>query len=554
MLKMPGTPISLVVAIGMSCLAVVSPTFDFDLYWHLAFGREIWNTGTIIQQDVFSFTAAGTPFTNRYWLSQWLFYGLQHLFGWNALPILKLLITAGIAILMFRTALFLNARAWVAGILVPFCILLAHYRFVERPELFSLLFIAALAYLLTGWRTGHLNERALWIIPLLMLLWDWLHGGIFGLVYLSVFVIVENVLPSHQRRLFGPLNRIWLITLLVMLLNPLGLSTYGEFFSHLQGMGNPGSVLNAEYQPISWREFKPFILILLLWGALTIVLRPAVSQSVATLLFVLLSTQITRMTGVAMILVAPLLAVGISLLLERPGNMQRLGQILMITICLGWIVEGYTEKFRQPYTPRSFGWGVAENALPAGAARMTRDLNLQGNFFNSGHFGGYLAWELYPERRVFHYNNGNIFGDTYRYWDKPALLAQYNIQYAFVGNRQDLANFPPQEWAQIYREPAGALVIKRTLDNARLIEQLEVIRFNPNLKEAELRQLAKFDRVRTLDEIAIYLAYRKDERIAVLFNSLTKEHHGQLRQIKIDTYLAKAIVTNPVLSGFAMPE
>ena len=520
MVKRNILPISLAVAIGMSCLAVVAPTFDFDLYWHLAFGREIWNTGTIIQKDVFSFTATGTPFTNRYWLTQWLLYGLQHYLGWNALPIFKLVITAGIAALMFRTALFLGARAWVAGMIVPFCILIAHYRFLERLELFSLLFIAALAYLLTGWRTGHLNERALWLIPILMLFWDWLHGGIFGLAYLTIFVIAENILASRRRRLFGPLNRIWLITIFVMLLNPMGLTTYGEFFGHLQGIGTGGTNGIAEYQPLSWRECTSLILVLLLWAGLTVVLRFALSQSVAALLFVLLATQMNRIAGVTLILVGPLLATGISLLLQRPGYMNRLGQAIMVTLSLGWLYECYVEKIRQPPTPRSFGWGIAETALPAGAARLARDLNLQGNFFNSGHFGGHLAWELYPERKVFHYNHGNIFGDTYRYWGKPELLAQYDLHYAFIGNRQDLLNFPSQEWAQIFREPAGALVIRRTAEHAEIIHKHEFLVFHPNMNASEIDLAFRSAPSRLLDEMKRYLSYRHDSKVAQIFEHL----------------------------------
>lgn len=558
-MKPPASLAPLLFAIGVSCLAATGPIFDFDLYWHLAFGREIWNTGTIIQQDVFSFTAAGTSFTNRYWLAQWLFYGLQHHLGWNALPILKLLFVAGIAAMMFQTALFMRAKPWVTGLIVPMCILLIHYRFTERPELFTLLFMASLPCLLAGWRNGTLDARRLWAIPPLMLLWDWLHGGIFGLVYLTAIVVMENVLAKTGKRApecppTRDLNLVWGVSLVAMTLNPFGLMTYGEFFGHLSGIGSsrPAETTVVEYLPLSWGEFKIPIIVLALWVLLSLVHRKSVAWPVmiATLMFVLLATQITRVIGIAMILVGPLLASCISVLLTHPGWGKRIGKVLAGCAALVLIVEGYVEKFRPPPTPRSFGWGVADHALPVGAARLVRDLNLRGNFFNSGHFGGYLAWELYPGRRVFHYNNGNIFGDTYRYWGEPELLLPHDLQFAIIGHREDLDNFPQHLWAHIFRELAGALVIKRTPENAELIRQLEFRVFHPRLTPLQMDQLAEPDRLQLLEEMAVYLAYRTDPAMATRYAMLLASRPGVASKLTKLEYLKKAASRHPELIKF----
>ena len=57
-------------------LLVAFPFFDFDIYWHLANGREMVTQGRIINEEIFSYTKAGTPFSNHEWLAQILLYAV----------------------------------------------------------------------------------------------------------------------------------------------------------------------------------------------------------------------------------------------------------------------------------------------------------------------------------------------------------------------------------------------------------------------------------------------------------------------------------------------
>ena len=65
----------IIVAMLISVVIVVLyPVFDYDLYWHLANGREMLSTGHIVNEERFSYTAFGIPFSNHEWLSQILFF------------------------------------------------------------------------------------------------------------------------------------------------------------------------------------------------------------------------------------------------------------------------------------------------------------------------------------------------------------------------------------------------------------------------------------------------------------------------------------------------
>src|SRR3990170_7171623 len=84
------TPHRLVIAIAfISLFAMAARTVvDTDLYWHLATGRFIVETGQIPRTDPFSSTRLSTPWTNVQWLPQIGLFLLYRLGGFSALSIL----------------------------------------------------------------------------------------------------------------------------------------------------------------------------------------------------------------------------------------------------------------------------------------------------------------------------------------------------------------------------------------------------------------------------------------------------------------------------------
>ena len=59
---------------------LLTPIPPHDFWWHVATGRVILETGTIPQNDLFSYTRAGEPFFNQGWLAQ-LLMALIHRIG-----------------------------------------------------------------------------------------------------------------------------------------------------------------------------------------------------------------------------------------------------------------------------------------------------------------------------------------------------------------------------------------------------------------------------------------------------------------------------------------
>ncbi len=148
------------------------PMADFDVWWHLRTGQLILERGAVPHTDWFTYTNATRPWIDIYWLFQVGLALLYRMGGATALVLLKA--ACGTAVV----ALSLVARrrgdktwpiviAWLPGVVM------FTGRLCERPELFSLLFLAG--FLTVLGRAGE-RPRWLWLLPAIQILWVNCHG------------------------------------------------------------------------------------------------------------------------------------------------------------------------------------------------------------------------------------------------------------------------------------------------------------------------------------------------------------------------------------------
>jgi len=302
----------------LSMLLVTYPIFDFDFYWHLANGREMINTAHIISKEVFSYTHPNEHFANHEWLAQVVFYLVWNTFGPYGLFGLKLFMVGLISCLLFRMLHTESQSPGIALLLTVLVVLAGLNRFHVRPELFSLLNITLLGYILYGYCMKRLPKALLWAIPLLMVTWDWLHGAVFGFAFLTLFVSGENIKHrlnrfQHQSLLSATdlkyLNLCFTISLLAMLVNPFGLRSYGIFVGYVIGEANFNSVI-TEFTPVSW-EFSKVYILMLAWVAFLAIRnwrQLDITQLFVGVIFALAAIRFSRMVGVAAIVLAPVIA------------------------------------------------------------------------------------------------------------------------------------------------------------------------------------------------------------------------------------------------------
>lgn len=536
--RISSLPIVLVLAtVG---LLVIFPVQDFDIFWHLANGREMLARGTIINQEVFSFTASGKHFSNHAWLAQIILFLVFKTCGANGLIAAKVLLTTSIGAGLYWFGRRQGCSPLAAALICLLAFGASLFRYVERPELFSALFLTLLGVLLFSYRAQIVSARILPLLPLVMTLWDVMHGALYGVIFLVAFLAGEttkSMLAGKASPAFPPmpkrqLQSLWLwvaITLALMLLSPYGLRSYDIFYEFMNN--NLMTSMTAEFQP-STVGGQP-----LFWGmlAVTIVSTLAAGRALdLTSLCVLipfagLAIRYVRGIGPFSLVAALLLAVNLGPIvaawLANPAKKRRHDGLCLILLVAGLGYAIYY-KFASPPRYDSLGLGISADSFPVGSARFVKTANLTGNMYNTDRYGGYLAYYLFPERKIFHYNHHILFDALERYVHEPESRAQWQINYAIVGRSDEWDMFSRDGFVPVYWEPTGAVMLKNTEENRPIIQRYAIRYFSPVMPREEFFTMAKNPAVMPIlaRELSDYLAERQDdEKTEILLAMLTKQ-------------------------------
>ena len=189
-----------------------------DLWWHLAAGREIWQTLHLPTVDHFSFTFDGRAWMHHEWLwgvGYWLVYEVDPQWvAWANLGLLVAIFAVGFAVARRHCG-----SSFGAGCALWASAATAHWFLDIRPHEVTLLFVGVfLATRNAPW--------AVWLWPPLMVLWCNLHGGfVFGFGAIGLFVLVRTIRDSLAAKRVSIDRRLFVgvaLTGLCLLCNPWG--------------------------------------------------------------------------------------------------------------------------------------------------------------------------------------------------------------------------------------------------------------------------------------------------------------------------------------------
>jgi len=172
---------------------------DPDLWGHLRFGRDIWESGRVSKQDPYSYLTVGQKWINHEWLAEVLFWRTFALAGTKGLVLLKLAMG-----LLTTTLLYIHLRRRVGALGAAFLLLLLtplplwRLLVTMRPQLLTLLCFTLVLLILQRAEEGGL--RNLWLLPPLFAAWANCHGGFLaGLGVLILWAGVRVVLGIAWR-------------------------------------------------------------------------------------------------------------------------------------------------------------------------------------------------------------------------------------------------------------------------------------------------------------------------------------------------------------------
>jgi hypothetical protein len=174
------------------------PVGDSDVFWHIALGRDTLASG-LPRVDSYSWTVAGQAISVDQWLGQVLLAVAWQIGDWRGIVALRGAAVALLVGLVLYAALRERpSRPLTAVIAVLPALALTRFVWTERPELLGFICFAALIALLRSARAR--SDRALYAIPVLIVLWANLHGSFALGAVLAVLVAIEGAIFDASRR------------------------------------------------------------------------------------------------------------------------------------------------------------------------------------------------------------------------------------------------------------------------------------------------------------------------------------------------------------------
>lgn len=455
---------------------------DLDFWWHLATGEQIAATGSIPRQDIFSYTAAGRPYVDHEWLFQLGQYAVFSAFGAAGVTFVKVAVIALTFCIIGAYCARRLDNVWAAGGLTLFAMAGATPRLVERPELYSILFLVLTFIAIDSFsRDG--NRRWLHLLPLIYLVWANVHAAlIVGLIVQLIFIAGAAV--ERRRGIIVPLTVTCAACAGAAAINPFGFHVFAVPFE-LTSLIESGIVENREWQPPTLRSATTFWSFLSA-SALLMAIHVHWKRATAILLFAFfayLSLRYVRNIGLFCAM-APLLIAANGPLRKRLDKAMAAAGLIAFLL---------TATIVYPFER---GLGEA-SYFPERLASFVSERGLRGNMYNTWGLGGYLIWRLYPERRVFMDGRNEVYAPLLarlraaevdiEQWEK--LLADYRVEYAIVSYVDKLtdivemtpqgprvvmrvahsgAHFPRTRWALVEWDDDGMLFVRRFGANARL--------------------------------------------------------------------------------------
>ena len=156
----------LVIAIGLPVLvALLVPMPAVDLAYQVRAGDEILRTATLPGVDTWTFTVAGTPWTDQQWLAQVALALGYRVGGWELLAVARAGLVAVALGCCIASSMARGAGPRMAAILALLVFALSAPALALRPQLFAIVIFAALLWLSA---TRHEHPRRLWAAPLLV--------------------------------------------------------------------------------------------------------------------------------------------------------------------------------------------------------------------------------------------------------------------------------------------------------------------------------------------------------------------------------------------------
>jgi hypothetical protein len=444
------------------------PIYEPDLWWHLAHGRENAE-GRLVRTNVFSF---GYPDYRQHYTS-WLFDTLSYL-SWKvggavAVQLMQAGLLACALVLVYRACRVRSPR-WSAGVVLLLGFFILEPRALPRPHLVSFAGVAGCTLFLERALVAGSARPLRWAIPWLAI-WSNFHVEcVFGVMLVGICAAIEWLRPTFLAR--REARHALLIAgccALAVMANPYG---WGLFLYLYENWSVPGILRIAELEPPPLFAYRAFYFYLAVSAIAVALRRRHVSlwEFIAVGAFAVLGLRFLRLTPLVLLVSAPTMAAALATL-----GRNAIGRRLIVTSAIAAALA--LSRIPPHHLVTQWSAGLTAIAPPVffseDAIAFARRTGLSGRVFNSHNLGGYLAWRMYPDVRIFqdsrlqayppeHFLSILVASRSPDDWD--VLVADVDWAVLSLPRPNQLSGvgrFRPDEWTSVFNDGAMEILVRQ---------------------------------------------------------------------------------------------
>jgi hypothetical protein len=464
--------------------------YEPDLGWHLAHGRENL-AGRIVRTNVFSAAYPDYPQPFTSWLWDSAVYTSWRVGGDVGVQAFQALLLFAAFIVIYR-ACRVRGSALPALAIAILGFLVLEPRAMPRPHVASFVGMAACALCVERALAKRSATPLWWSIPVIIV-WSNAHTeSACGVLFIGLVGLCELVRPSAlDRRESMRALAIAAICALGLIATPYGL---GIFRYLRENVEMTASLDIAELRPAYLPVYRGFFVYLGVAVALLITQprRLALWEAAVALIFGVLGWRYLRQTPLLFLATAPMLAARLTWLTQVGIDARAM---LVTAIASALLIA------RIPVTTMAsevhVGEIFPEPFFSSRAITFARERGLSGPVFNSNNLGGWLAWELYPQVRVFQDSRMQasppqhvqriLESTSQSSWD--ALVSGVDWAVLSTPRQNQLSGagyFPSANWATVFWDEAVEVLVRRNGRYASLAAEREYQIVLPDSRVADL--------------------------------------------------------------------
>jgi hypothetical protein len=443
-------PVLLALALGASIFVFDSRSMaDPDIWWHLRNAEVFVQTHSVVRQDFYSFSAAGSRWMNEAWLSELPYYFAWLGFGIRGIYLVMLFEVELILLGVFGLAYLESGNVKAAFTAGWLAVWLATVSFGPRTLLAGWVCLVAELYIFALYKH---DKDLLWLLPPLFVLWANLHGSwLIGMVLFGIFCgagLRQGTWGRLEATRWSPrqmrkLALVGSLSFAGLFLNPYTyhLVFYPFNFAFQQKL-NVNQV--DEWMSLDFHNVRGKILFVMLAATIVLALVRKRRWGVDELAFAILAfysaMTYSRFLFLAGILLTPMLARELNFFppYHRSADKPWLNAVLIVVIVTGCALRFPSAEYLMRDTMREY---------PVTAMNYLREFHPQGRVFNDCLWGGFLEWNarhipVFIDSRIDIFEYNGVFAD---YLDALGIdktlevLDKYHIRYVLFRKHTPVA-------------------------------------------------------------------------------------------------------------------